>query len=171
MEMFICSTYFNGVFSLLSRFPFKSGTGDIDFFATLLDTENSVAMKIKEKKCIGKAFNLNRRHVGRTLTIGTSLDYLFPNLLRFFSFRIFPVFPNLKSKINTSKFWCRWQLETLINDVSFVFKNISMIEAINGLIVFKILSSLWGDKMCNKCPIFMAFLFQFNFGKKTDSRK
>lgn len=50
MEMFICSTYFNGVFSLLSRFPFKSGTGDIDFFATLLVTENSVAMKIKEKK-------------------------------------------------------------------------------------------------------------------------
>lgn len=41
-----------------------------------------------------------------------------------------------------------------------------MIEAINGLIEFKILSSLWGDKMWNKCPIFMAFLFQFNFGKK-----
>lgn len=49
MKMFICSTYFNGVFSLLSRFPFKPGTGDIDFFATLLVTENSVAMKIKEK--------------------------------------------------------------------------------------------------------------------------
>lgn len=122
--------------------------------------------KLKKKKCKGKAFNLNRRHEGRTLTIGTSLDYLFPILLRFFSFRIFPVFPNLKSKINTSKFWCRWQLETLINDVSFVFKKISMIEAINGLIEFKILSSLWGDKMWNKCPIFMAFLFQFNFGKK-----
>lgn len=33
----------------MSRFPFKPGTGDIDFFATLLVTENSVAMKIKEK--------------------------------------------------------------------------------------------------------------------------
>lgn len=117
----------------MSRFPFKSGTGDIDFFATLLVTENSVAMKIKEKKCKGKAFNLNRMHEGKTLTIGTSLDYLFPYLRRFFSCRIFPVFPNLKSKINTSKFWCRWQLETLINDVSFVFKKISMIEAINRL--------------------------------------
>jgi len=34
----------------LSRFPFKSGTGDIDFCATLLVTENSVVMKMKEKK-------------------------------------------------------------------------------------------------------------------------
>ena len=58
MEMFICSTYFNGVFSLLSRFPFKSGTGDIDFFATLLVTENSIAMKIKEKKNVKEKLSI-----------------------------------------------------------------------------------------------------------------
>lgn len=82
----------------MSRFPFKPGTGDIDFFATLLVTENSVAMKIKEKKCNGKVFDLNRMYEGKTLTISTSLDYLFPNPLRFFLFVFFPFLLILKAK-------------------------------------------------------------------------